>query len=31
MEEVFRDMAGTTLVDHNLRNMLPLLNLGGGQ
>jgi len=29
MEEVFRNVEGTTLVDHNLRNMLPLMNLGG--
>jgi len=29
MEEVFRSMQGTTLVDHNLHNVLPLMNLGG--
>ncbi|MCL2600285.1 MAG: FtsH protease activity modulator HflK [Treponema sp.] len=29
MEEVFRNMEGTVLVDHNLRNFLPLLNLDG--
>jgi len=29
MEEVFRDVQGATLVDHNLQNMLPLMNLGG--
>jgi len=29
MEEVFRDMRGTTLVDHHLHNVLPLMNLGG--
>lgn len=28
MEEVFRNMEGTVLVDHNLRNFLPMLNLG---
>ncbi|MDR0513121.1 MAG: FtsH protease activity modulator HflK [Treponema sp.] len=28
IEEVFRNVQGTTLVDHNLRNMLPLMNLG---
>ncbi|MCL2374263.1 MAG: FtsH protease activity modulator HflK [Treponema sp.] len=29
MEEVFSNVDGTTLVDHNLQNMLPLMNLGG--
>ena len=29
MEEVFRNVEGITLVDHNLRSMLPLMNLGG--
>ena len=29
MEEVFGSMQGTTLVDHNLQNILPLMNLGG--
>ena len=27
MEEIFSNMEGTVLVDHNLRNFLPLLNL----
>jgi len=29
MEEVFSNMQGTTLVDHNLQNILPFMNLGG--
>jgi len=29
MEDIFRNMEGTVLVDHNLRNFLPLLNLDG--
>ena len=29
MEEVFGSMQGTTLVDHHLHNVLPLMNLGG--
>ena len=29
MEEIFGETEGTTLVDHNLRNFLPLMNLGG--
>ena len=29
IEEVFKDKEGTALVDHNLRNFLPMLNLGG--
>jgi len=31
MEHVFSNMEGTVLVDHNLRNFLPMLNLGGQQ
>jgi len=29
MEEIFMNMQGTVLVDHNLQNFLPMLNLGG--
>ena len=29
MEEIFRNMEGTVLVDNNLQNFLPLLNLDG--
>ena len=29
MEEVFGNEQDTTLIDHNLRNFLPLMNLGG--
>jgi membrane protease subunit HflK len=29
MEEVFSSMQGTTLVDHHLQNVLPLMNVGG--
>jgi len=29
MEDVFGNKEGTTLVDHNLQNFLPLMNLGG--
>ncbi|MCL2043950.1 MAG: FtsH protease activity modulator HflK [Treponema sp.] len=29
VEEVFKDEEGTALIDHNLRNFLPMLNLGG--
>jgi membrane protease subunit HflK len=29
MEEVFGDEKNTTLVDHHLRNFLPMMNLGG--
>jgi len=31
MEYIFSNMEGTVLVDHNLRNFLPMLNLGGQQ
>jgi len=31
MEEIFSNMEGAVLVDHNLRNFLPMLNLGGQQ
>jgi membrane protease subunit HflK len=29
MEEVFRQDKGTVIIDHNLRNFLPLMNIGG--
>jgi hypothetical protein len=29
MEEIFANMEGAVLVDHNLQNFLPMLNLGG--
>jgi len=29
MEEIFGSVEGTVLVDHNLQNFLPMLNLGG--
>jgi len=29
MEEIFTNMEGTVLVDNNLRNFLPLLNIDG--
>jgi hypothetical protein len=31
IEEVFRDEDGTVIIDRNLRNFLPLMNLGGGR
>jgi len=31
VEEVFGNEQDTTLIDHNLRNFLPLMNLGGGR
>lgn len=31
MEEVFANEQGTTLIDHNLRNFLPLMNMGGSR
>jgi len=30
IEEIFGKEKGTTLVDHNLRNFLPMMNLQGG-
>jgi membrane protease subunit HflK len=29
IEEVFKDEEGMTIIDRNLRNFLPLMNLGG--
>jgi len=31
IEEVFKDEDGMTIIDRNLRNFLPLMNLGGGR
>jgi membrane protease subunit HflK len=31
MEEVFKGEEGTVIIDHNLRNFLPLMNLGGNR
>ncbi|MCL2602576.1 MAG: FtsH protease activity modulator HflK [Treponema sp.] len=31
MEEVFSTMEGTTLIDHKLNNVLPLMNIGGNR
>ena len=31
IEEVFKDEEGTVIIDRNLRNFLPLMNLGGGR
>jgi membrane protease subunit HflK len=30
VEEVFKDKEGTVIIDRNLRNFLPLMNLGQG-
>jgi hypothetical protein len=30
IEEVFKDEKDMTLIDRNLRNFLPMMNLGGG-
>ena len=31
IEEVFKDEDGMTIIDRNLRNFLPLMNMGGGR
>jgi membrane protease subunit HflK len=31
VEEVFKEEEGTVIIDHNLRNFLPMLNLGGAR
>ena len=31
IEDVFKDGEGTVIIDRNLRNFLPLMNLGGGR
>jgi membrane protease subunit HflK len=31
IEEVFKDEKGTVIIDRNLRNFLPMMNLGGAQ
>ncbi|MDR0495477.1 MAG: FtsH protease activity modulator HflK [Treponema sp.] len=30
IEDVFKDQKGTVIIDRNLRNFLPMMNLGGG-
>jgi hypothetical protein len=31
IEEVFKGEEGTVIIDRNLRNFLPMMNLGGAQ